>query len=221
MEKQKKALTRLRINTVRDILYHFPTRYSNMSAVSSIIQAQEEELVTIYGVISNLRVKKSFTTKVPMTEAQLTDLENNTIKVVWFNQAFIAKTFTEGGMVKLTGKVSSNKQGKILTNPEFEKLKTFPIDTGDSLFNNSNNSKDFGFPIYRESRGVTSKWIYHSIVKILGSGLLENIDDPIPVHIREQYKLPSLQTALVWFFCGVQQLRFGAQRRGRLVTAGQ
>src|SRR5690606_23020336 len=54
------------------------------------------------------------------------------------------------------------------------------------------------FPVYRERRGVTSKWIYHTIVSILGSGILDSIEDPIPEYIREKYRLPSLSTSLVW-----------------------
>ena len=199
MEKQRKALSRLGIETVRDLLYHFPVRYSNMSSVSTIAQSQHDEMVTIYGVINNPQIKKTYRGGVPTAEATLTDLEDNSMKIIWFNQAFIAKTLSDGQIVKLTGKVSDGKYGKTLHNPEFEKLKTLPIDTGDSLFKtDEEGDQDFGFPIYRESRGVTSKWIYHAIIKLLGSGMLENLEDPLPQYIRDTYKLPSLATALVW-----------------------
>lgn len=198
LEKQKKALKRLNIETVRDLLYHSPVRYSHMSTVTSIAQTANDELVTIYGVLSDIHIKKTYKTNIPTAQATLTDIENNRLKVIWFNQAFIAKTLKDGEMVKLTGKISQTKSSKSLVNPEFEKLTTLPIDTGDSLFSDDNEQEKFGYPIYRESRGVTSKWMYHSIIKILGSGLLENLEDPLPQYIREKYKLPSLQTALVW-----------------------
>lgn len=198
LDKQGKALARLGITTVGDLLYHFPVRYSSMSEISTISQAQEDTLVTIYGVVSNLKVGKTYRSKVPMAQATLTDLENNSINLTWFNQAFVAKTLKEGEILKLTGKVSIGNHGKSLINPEFEKLETMPIDTGDSLFTESDNQHDFGFPVYRESRGVTSKWIYHTILKLLKTDVLERIEDPLPVHIREAYTLPRLATALVW-----------------------
>ena len=214
MEKQKKALARLGIETTRDLLYHFPVRYSNMSSVSTIAQSKHDEIVTIYGVINNPQIKKTYKSRIPTAEATLTDLEDNSIKIIWFNQAFIAKTLTDGQIVKLTGKVSDGKYGKTLTNPEFEKLKTMPIDTGDSLFRNSDGEdQDFGFPIYRESRGVTSKWMYHRIIKILGSGILDDLEDPLPVYIRDTYKLPSLSTALVWVHTPRSQADADAARK--------
>lgn len=214
LDKQKKALKRLGIETIRDLLYHFPVRYSNMSSISSIAQSQHDELVTLYGVINNPKIKKTFKGGVPVAEAKLTDLENNSIKVVWFNQAFVAKTLKDGQIVKLSGKISNGKYGKTLTNPEFEKLNTLPIDTGDSLFTKEGGDTfDFGFPIYRESRGVTSKWIYHSIIKVLSSGILENLEDPLPVHLRETYKLPSLATALVWIHSPRSQANADAAKK--------
>lgn len=214
MDKQKKALKRLGIVSIGDLLYHFPVRYSNMSTVSSIAQAQDDELVTVYGVISNPTIKKTFKGGVPVAEARLTDLENKSIKVLWFNQAFVAKTLKDGQIVKLSGRVSDGKYGKTLTNPEFEKLSTLPIDTGDSLFTQEGTApQDFGFPIYRESRGVTSKWIYHSIVKVLSSGFLADIEDPLPQYLLETYKLPTLATALVWIHSPRSQANADAARK--------
>ena len=57
---QKKALKRLGLVTVRDLLYHFPTRYSHMSEVTTIQMADVGELVTIYGIIKNPKTRKVF-----------------------------------------------------------------------------------------------------------------------------------------------------------------
>ena len=79
-----------------------------------------------------------------------------------------------------------------------------PIDTHDSLFNfNKDNkqkkqSETFGFPVYNETRGITSKWFYHAIEKILREKTLDNLEDYIPVDILKKYSLPTLKTALIW-----------------------
>ena len=53
------------------------------------------------------------------------------------------------------------------------------------------------FPVYPESRGVSSLWFRHALKRVLNAGA-HGIEDPIPSAIREKYRLPSLDTALVW-----------------------
>lgn len=206
VDSQKKALKRLGIETVRDLLYHFPTRYSHMSEVTTIEMAQADDIVTIYGIIKNPKIGKTYTSKVPTAKADLVDINNDLIKITWFNQAFIAKKLHDGQSVKLTGKISETKNGKTMNNPEFEMLSSMPIDTHDSLFKDENTQDvAFGYPIYRESRGITSKWIYHTIMKILGSGLLDELEDSLPEYVRGKYNLPSIATALVWIHAPQKQ----------------
>lgn len=59
-ENQKKALKRLNIFSVSDLLFHFPVRYSNISEVKRIIELVEGETATVYGKISKLKTKKKF-----------------------------------------------------------------------------------------------------------------------------------------------------------------
>ena len=196
-EPQQKALSRLRIKTVLDLLYHFPTRYSDMSNLSSIDAAESGYIVTLYGELSKLETKKGFKTKIPMGTAVLTDISGTKIKIVWMNQAYIAKMYHDGEKVKLTGKITDSKYGKSLMNPEIEKVPDMPIDAHDSLFGSEAKSF-FGFPVYPETRGITSKWFYHAIQKILKAKVHEQIPDPIPADILKKYKLPGLHTAFVW-----------------------
>jgi len=199
IDSQKKALKRLNIETVRDLLYHFPTRYSHMSEVTTVNQSHHDQNVTIYGIIKNPKIGRTYTSKVPIASAELIDINNDTIKITWFNQVFIAKKLQDGQSVKLIGKIIDGKKGKTMANPEFEIIQSMPIDSHDSLFKNeSTDETEFGYPIYRESRGITSKWMYHTIIKIMSSGLIENLEDPLPIYIRQKYNLPSLASALVW-----------------------
>jgi ATP-dependent DNA helicase RecG len=56
----------------------------------------------------------------------------------------------------------------------------------------------FSYPIYHENRGITSKWFYHAIEKILKEKTLDNLEDYLPADILKRYNLPSLKTALIW-----------------------
>lgn len=193
---QQKALSRLKIKTMYDLLYHFPTRYSDMSSVSNIETAETGVAVTLYGELSKLETKKGFRSRIPMGTATLTDISGSKIKIIWMNQAYIAKMFKEGEKVKLTGKITDSKYGKSLVNPEIEHAPDMPIDAHDSLF--GGGEKNFGYGVYSETRGITSKWFYHAIQKALKQKVHETLEDPIPPEILKKYKLPSLSTALVW-----------------------
>ncbi len=196
---QYAGLKRLGLETVQDLLYHTPTRYSNMSTVRSIREVNADEKVTLYGRIKNLKSKKGFAGKAPRGEALLEDVNGDTIKVVWFHQVFIVKTLTEGALVKLTGTIAENSYGLSMTNPEIEHTPFLPIDMHRSLFQKGSDAEyHFGYPIYRESRGITSKWFYHANLKIFGIDLMDTLTDPIPEDILKKYNLPSLRTALVW-----------------------
>jgi ATP-dependent DNA helicase RecG len=198
-KREQEGLARLGIVTVRDLLYYFPVRYGDISQVTTISQTQKDEVVTVYGVISKLSIGKTFKQKIPSSQAVITDIEGTHLKVLWLNQAFIGKTLKDGMTVKLTGKITENQYGKSLLNPEFERVATMPIDTGDSLFREqTDEQQQFGFPVYRETRGLSSRWIYHAVIKVLGSGILDTITDPLPEYILAKYRLPSIATALVW-----------------------
>ena len=69
-----------------------------------------------------------------------------------------------------------------------------------SLFQKENGVASAGtfFPVYRETKGVTSKWMYHTIQKIISHKVHEKMVDSIPSYILQKYNLPTLQTALVW-----------------------
>lgn len=193
---QKKALHRLGLFSIADLLFYFPTRYSDISEIKNIDELTVGENATIYGEINKLKTKKAWKSKMPMGEGEVADLTGK-IKIIWFNQAYLAKMIKNGEKVKLTGKIVESKSGIYLSNPEFERMLDMPIDKHDSLFTNQKESGT-AFPVYRETRGITSKWIYHAIVKIINDKTLENIVDYIPKGILEKYNLPTLRTALIW-----------------------
>lgn len=197
-EDSKKALNKLGLKTIRDLLFYFPSRYSEISEIRNINSVKEGENVTIFGKIENLSVKKTFKTRIPISEATLRDTTGS-IKIVWFHQPYLAKMLRDGSTVKITGKVSNHKTyGLTLTNPEIKREGFIPIDLGDSLFSKNPNNLQYGYPIYPESKGISSKWIYHSINKIFSQKFFKEIDDYIPDNILKKYKLPRLQTSLIW-----------------------
>ncbi|MDB5254316.1 MAG: recG [Parcubacteria group bacterium] len=202
---QAAALKRLGIHTVEDLLYHFPVRYGDTAKVVPISTLEKGVDVTIFGQISGLKTSKGFRSKMPMSEAYVED-ESGRIKIMWFNQPYMAKMLVEGTPVRVEGKVSARRKKEgaedskpdlYLSNPKVEALNKLPIAVGDSLFGNSEEEHTL-YPVYPETKSLTSNWIFHKIQSIFSSGILDSLVDPIPEDMLKKYNLPDLKTALVW-----------------------
>ena len=114
---QKKALIKLGLKTVRDLLYHFPARYGETLAIQPISSLKAGESAVIYGQISKLKTLKAWIKKIPMSEATISDTTGS-VKLIWFNQPYIAKMFMEDAKVKIEGKVTERKGELYISNPE-------------------------------------------------------------------------------------------------------
>lgn len=197
---QKKALERLGIRTVRDLLYHFPSRYEASGPTGTIGNVSPGSEVTLYGTIRKPEAKKAWKSKRPMAEAWLEDASGR-IKLRWFSQPYIAKTLQDGMVVKASGKVTGTEGKVYLANPEIDRSPVPPEDVHESLFKQDEATpliEDTLFAIYPESKGVSSLWLSHAVKRVFESGVHEILVDPIPKDMLDRYSLPTLQTALIW-----------------------
>lgn len=213
---QIRALKKLGLETIGDLLFHFPARYDTETTVKTVTDVAARETVTLYGRVHGLKTRKAWVRKIAMSEGTLTD-DTGSISLVWFNQPYIAKMVHEGAAVEVSGKVSerrSKKEGDTktfyLSNPEIKLVQNSTVIDGasgnpvksptNSLFVGADGgaSTNFGLPVYPESRGITSRWFHYTIQKIFAAGILQQISDPMPDEILKKYNLPSLNTALIW-----------------------
>lgn len=208
---QKSALKRLGIATLEDLLYHFPVRYGDTAQAKNISSLQQGDTAVVFGKITNLKASKGFKTKMTMADGQVED-ETGRIQCVWFNQPYLAKMTPEGALVRIEGKVSQRRNKNVDTteanvnaksgslyfsNPKIEVVNHIPIGVGDSLFGDESEAHTL-YPVYPETSGITSQWMYHALQKIFKSGMIEKVPDPIPAEILEKYNLPSWKTAIIW-----------------------
>lgn len=193
----QKALKKLGITSVRDLLYHLPARYEDISDVQAVAGLEAGSEAVVYGQLSGLKSRKAWKSKRPIAEGYIED-GSAKMKIMWFNQPYLAKMYSDGMYVKVAGKVAGSDGKLYISNPEVEPLDSLPIDRHDSIFQGTTDADDTLYPVYRESKGVTSKWLYHTALKCFEKGVLKTIADPIPEAILTRYKLPLLKTALVW-----------------------
>ncbi|MEK7079660.1 MAG: ATP-dependent DNA helicase RecG, partial [Patescibacteria group bacterium] len=195
---QKKALAKLGLVTVRDLVYHFPARYEAAGPTGTIAGASTGDEVTLYGTIRKPETRKAWKSRRPIAEAWLEDASGR-IKMMWFNQPYIAKTLNDGMVVRATGKVTGTDGKHYLANPDIDRTPIQPEDLHDNLFADASvEGMDTLYAIYPESKGVSSLWFLHAMKRLFEGHLHEVIPDPIPPEILERYNLPTLSTALVW-----------------------
>lgn len=193
---QKTALKKLGLLTIADLLYHFPTRYGDVSEIKNIGSLIVGETAVIFGKISGLKTSKAFQKKIPMSTARIED-ETGNIDVVWFHQPYIAKLISEKSFVRVEGKVSERKGKLQFSNPKIEIVSKLPLGVGDSLFGEEGEAHTL-YPVYPESKGITSNWFFHALQRVFKSNVIESLVDPIPADILAKYHLPTLKTALIW-----------------------
>ncbi len=196
-EPHKRALKRLGILTVENLLLHLPQRYEDISSIQSVGSLVKDQDAVVFGQLGGLNTRKSWKSRVPISEGWVED-GTARIKIMWFNQPYIAKMLTDGMYVKVAGKVTGSESKLYLANPEVEKLDSLPIDRHDSIFRNTQSLDETIYPVYRETKGVTSKWFFHTVQKCFAAGILDHLTDPIPEAILKRYNLPTLNTALIW-----------------------
>lgn len=175
----------LKIRTVRDLLYHFPSRYTDFSSVKKISELTENETATIRGEVVGIRNRRAWRRSMTVTEALIRD-QTGSIRAVWFNQPYIVRNVTPGTNISVAGKVLWEKGGLTFSNPNYEIVRpeTATTHTGKII------------AIYPETKGLTSKGIRHFIKQALGN--LGPIADPVPDAIRRREGLPEITLALRW-----------------------
>ena len=189
---QLSALKKLGLVTVYDLLYHFPSRYERAGASSNVRELLPGAKVTLLGTLAKLKAKKLWKSRRTATTGTFEDGSGKVV-VMWFNQPYIASYYPEGSTVKLTGTVTGTAKKPYLANPQVELVPAGAISEG--MFAEGGERPDI-FPVYPESRGITSLWFYHALQRVFESDILKKMDDPIPADIRARYHLPDIATAL-------------------------
>ncbi len=210
--EQKRALHKLGIRTIRDLLYHFPARYENAGPTGTIAGVAAGADVTLYGTVRKPDIRKTWKSRRPIAEAWLED-NSGKIKMMWFSQPYIAKSLHDGMQVKVSGRIAGTGAKVYLANPEIDKTPVMPDDVHDSLFVKGAEMDETLYPVYPESQGISSLWIMHAVRKAFEAGVQERIEDPLPADILARYKLPSLSSALVFIHAPQKRSDADASRK--------
>jgi len=176
-------LKKLGLETVQDLLFYFPFRYDDFSQSTPINQVIAGQNVSITGTVELIQNKRSPRQKRQLTEALVSD-DTGTIKVIWFNQAFIAQNIKAGDKISLAGKTAENYGQLSLVSPQYEKA-------GDGKLIHTQGL----VPVYSLSSNLTQKQIRFLIKQSLSAAT--KIEEWLPENIRKKLNLLSIDKAIV------------------------
>jgi ATP-dependent DNA helicase RecG len=177
----QERLSRLSIRKVKDLLYHFPRRYSDFSQIVSIAQARRGEVVAVKGEVKDIANKKTRKGRTVVTEAVIAD-DSGSLQAIWFNQPFLTTALKKGTTVFLAGKFEWQYGRLGLHNPVYERVSSDPKHAGRIV------------PVYPETEGLSSRWLRARIKPMLS--LAGEMKDFLPDHVRQRQRLLPLPQAL-------------------------
>lgn len=185
-----RKLKKLEINTLEDLIYHFPFRYDDFSKIATITNITPGEKLSVTGVLWQIKNVRTRSGKF-VTVATLAD-QSGTLEVIWFNQPYLTKTLKPGLQISLSGKAQLDGNRLKLISPSYEIPRS----------NSQQFTKDIKtlhtqtlVAIYPETDGLSSKWLRNKIASLLPA-YTKNLKDFMPDSIIKSQKLLDLSPSL-------------------------
>jgi ATP-dependent DNA helicase RecG len=174
-------LEKLDVRTVRDLLYLFPNRHTDFASVRSVadLEVGEEQttVVTVWSAVA-LRLGRR-----DGTQAVVGD-DTGTMRVVWFNQPYLAGQLQTNDRIVLAGKVTLFNGLKTMESPEWERLQ------GDDLTHTGRL-----VPIYPLTQGLSQR-VLRRAVKEAVDHFSVRLTDALPPDLRARHELPDIVAAV-------------------------
>ena len=186
-KKREQVLLEHGISTIEDLLYYFPRRHLDRSAVTKIRNLEKGTTASIIAKVEAFGEKPLRNNK--LFQVIVTD-GTGLLKLTWFNGIyFMRKLFKVGEYLAIYGKVEWYR-GPSINHPEFDKIS----------FDNNFLEKGGIIPIYPltselKAVGMEQRMIRKMIEKLLFDFSLD-IPEILPSDILEKENLISLNDAL-------------------------
>ena len=176
-----KKFEKLGVNTIHDLLYFFPHRhldYSQRSYINNLVVGAEN---TIIANVWESREVQLGTRR--SAEATVGD-ETGNVRIVWFNQPFMARTLKAGQRVVISGRVTIFAGMPVFESPEWE-----PYEEKDLVHTGR------WVPVYPLTQGLGQRQVRRIIKPAIDqwAGFLEEF---LPPDLRNRLKLLELPEAI-------------------------
>ncbi|GAB3222247.1 ATP-dependent DNA helicase RecG [Glycomyces halotolerans] len=189
----------LGLETVGDLLGHYPFRYAQRGEHTDLGALQIGEEVTVFA-----QVRSSLTRELPrkpgkggkrppkrmLTEVVVADESGRTLALTYFNQPWQDRKLTPGRWGLFAGKVAQFRGRLQLNSPQYQLLDDETADEADAV-------EEFAgalIPVYPATADLPT-WKLAQCVRI-ALDLVEDLPDPLPSPIRAERNLADYATAL-------------------------
>ena len=178
-----KRIERLGLNTVGDALRHYPHRYHDFSVTVPIASLRIGEEQTVRGTVDRARpVRMGRGGRMQVCEATISDETGARLRVVWFNQPWLAAQLPPGTEIALSGAVKAYRGRPTIDNPAFEKLGGEQRETGRLV------------PVYPSTTGLAQRTLRTTIAGLLDR-FAERLPETLPPELRTKHDLPGIVEA--------------------------
>ena len=181
-----KRLQKLGIETIRDLLLTLPFDWEIYGAPKRIADLRDGESATVVGTISSSQSQTTRRKRMRLTQALLIDDSGEALRLVWFNQPYLASRLPEGVRLAVAGHVKAGLRGFEMRNPHYEPLHG----------NGGAEPKRVGglMPKYHLVAGVTSKRMAEFAAEAMP--LAAYLDEVIPAETRLRMGLVGVVDAV-------------------------
>ncbi|MGC9372286.1 MAG: ATP-dependent DNA helicase RecG [Thermovirgaceae bacterium] len=195
-------LARLGIETVEDLLWHFPRRYEDRRQLTPLASLEQGRYHSILARIVSIEKRRTKRRNMSLTVALLTD-GTSLAQAVWFNRKGLDKILQPGSRASFYGKAESWRGVLQISNPEFEVLdeNESPENTGAIV------------PVYPGTQGLFQRWIRETVRRTLEL-VKEKLEDVLPGQTIEKHGfLPFPEAVSQMHFPEDEKLWREARRR--------
>ena len=176
-----KAYGKLGIETVSDLLYHFPRAYENRGDVKLLSECVPGNKSAVELVIGTVPKKTMIRRGMVLLKFTAFD-ESGTCEITFYNQNYLADKFPLGASFRFYGQIEKVGRRYKMNSPAYEM-----IIEGEEL-------KPL-VPVYPLTEGLTKNRISADIAAAM-SVLAPEMSDYLPEDIRKRYKLCTLPFAI-------------------------
>lgn len=177
-EQRAKALARLGVRTLGDLLNYFPRAYEDRTAVRPIAELALDETACVRAMVAAeprlTRVRRGL----DLVKLRIVD-ESGSADVTFFNQSYVRDQLVPGESYVFYGKAGGNLLRKTFTNPVFEREDRAGTVTGRIL------------PLYRLTHGISNKLVV-SAVECALDACGDMLPELLPAEITERYELAKV-----------------------------
>jgi ATP-dependent DNA helicase RecG len=173
-------LSKMGVKTVRDLLYFFPRRHLDYTQTKKVADLEVGKEQTVKALVWEAR--REYLGKREGTEAVVGDDTGN-IRVVWFNQPYLARSLKPNTHIVLSGRVEVFKGRKVLENPAWEPLEEETVHTGRLV------------PLYPLTQGLRPRPV-RKLVKEVADTWAPRLPDFLPAGLAQECQLVPLGEAI-------------------------